>query len=475
MVATTNVPPPTFTTTGLSVPAPDAVLAGEQADMNAAYGGNLDFVSDSAAPQVQWSSSIAAIISNVYAAFLFLVNQFNPTLAFGRYQDALGLLYNLVRDPAEPTVVQVVCTGAGVTIPVGALTQDTSGNVYQSTAAGTIPVGGGSITLPFQNIVPGPTPCEANTLTKIYQAIPGWDTVNNPTDGVIGQNTETQQQFETRRQLTLQANANNTLAAVRGVVLQVPGVLDCYTTENDTSSPVTIGGFTLVANSMYVAVVGGLAASVAQAIWSKKAPGCAMNGNTTVAVQDTRPPYQPPYPTTNITWETPSSLPVFFQLTLINGPDVPADAAAQCTAAIQAVFAGTVGVRPRIGSLILATNFYAALVALGTWVRISSLLIGSPNFPGATFNGSISGTTLTVNSVSTGVLVAGQFLDDGGVNILPGTQLVSGGPTTWTITPSYGTVSSENMTATAAAASTVQVGIAQSPTFNPSDFTLVLV
>jgi len=479
-MAGTNVPPPTFSATGLSIPAPDAVLTGEQQDLNAAYGGNLDFVSDSAAPQVQWAASLSAIISNVYAALLFLVNMFNPVFAFGRYQDALGLLYNMTRDPALPTVAQCTCTGSGVTIPVGALARAEDGTVYQSTAAGTIPIGGGTVSLPFAALTPGPIACPAGTLNKIYQAIPGWDSITNPVDGVIGQDVENQRQFEARRQATLQANANNTLAATRGAVLEVAGVIDVYTTENTTNSPLVVGGFTLAPHSEYVAVVGGLAADVATAIWSKKAPGCAMNGNTSYTVPDTRPPYQPPYPTTTITWETPAALPIFFQIVLVNGPDVPADAQAQCASAVQAVFAGTFGTRPRIGSQILASQFYAPILALGSWVRIQSLLIGSPNVPGAVFTASIATTlgvsTLTVTSgPSLGAIQIGQFLDDGGLHIVPGTQILSGSGSSWVLTIDNGTVADEAMTATLANSTSVQVGIAQTPTFNTQDFGMTLV
>ena len=81
-------------------------------------------------------------------------------------------------------------------------------------------------------------------------------------------------------------------------MLNVAGVLDAYVTENPSATPATIGGVTLVANSLYVAVTGGTAIDVATAIWSKKAPGCAYNGNTTVVVQDTSSGYSPPYPPT---------------------------------------------------------------------------------------------------------------------------------------------------------------------------------
>jgi len=476
----TNVPQPVFTPTGLQIPSAAAVLAGVQADINAAFGGNLNFTSP-ATPQNQLAVSIAAIINNTYASFLSLTNQFDPQYAFGRYQDALGEIYGLQRDPAESTVVQATCSGlTGTIIPIGALAQDNAGNLYSCTQAGTIPIGG-SVVLEFAANIPGPTPCPANALNTIYQAIPGWDSVINLADGVIGQNTETRAQFEASRQATLQANGQSVLASIRGAVLEVSGVLDCYTAENDTGSPIVIGGQTLVANSVYVAVEGGAAADVAKAIFTKKPPGCAMNGNTTIAVQDNQPPLVPPYPTYNITFEIPNALPILFSVALANGPNVPSNVTQLVQQAIVNVFSGIGGTRPTIGSTIYATDFVPSVAALGSWVKINSLLIDSPNTPDAQCTGSIGGTTLTVSAAISGVLAVGQILTDAAGNIAPGTVVVSFGsdnPMTGTgtvnISPSQ-TVASETITGTLPDGNSVLVNINQTPTINASNILVSLV
>jgi|SRR5882672_10972623 len=67
---------------------------------------------------------------------------------------------------------------------------------------------------------------------------------------------------------------------------------------------------------------------------------------------------------------------------------------------------------------------------------------GNPTWSGT---GHISGTTLTVDSTISGSLTAGMTLV--GNKLLPGTVLVSGGPINWTITPSYGSITTEAMTA----------------------------
>lgn len=52
----------------------------------------------------------------------------------------------------------------------------------------------------------------------------------------------------------------------------------------------------------------------------------------------------------------------------------------------------------------------------------------------ATFVGGISGTTLTVSSVTVGTIVIGQFLS--GTGVTSGTQITAGSGTSWTVTPS---------------------------------------
>jgi hypothetical protein len=58
---------------------------------------------------------------------------------------------------------------------------------------------------------------------------------------------------------------------------------------------------------------------------------------------------------------------------------------------------------------------------------------------GATFTGSISGSTLTVDSTSViGTIAIGQTVQDGGVNVAQGTYIVSGGGTSWGLNLTYG-------------------------------------
>ncbi|MGZ8158345.1 MAG: baseplate J/gp47 family protein, partial [Methylobacter sp.] len=157
-------------------------------------------------PQGQLATTLASIIADKNAQIANIANQVNPDFSSGRWQDAIARIYFIDRIPAQGTVVQATCIGLqGVVIPVGSLAKDSSGNVYSCTQAGTIP-NTGSIVLSFTCTTPGAIACPAGTLTTIYKAIPGWDTINNLTDGVVGNPVESREEFETRRQASVAAS-----------------------------------------------------------------------------------------------------------------------------------------------------------------------------------------------------------------------------------------------------------------------------
>ena len=386
----TNVPAIQWTPTGIVVPTQAAILAGAIADFNAAFGGNLNPALNT--PQGQLASALAAIIANANTAIANLVNGVNPPTSSGSLQDAIGYLYFMTRNPAVSTVVVCTCVGlAGTVIPVGAQAQDTSGNVYVCTAQVTIPVGG-SITTTFANAVTGPIACPANTVTTIYQQIPGWDTVNNIGAGILGSNVETPAAFEFRRQQSIAANSQGAVQSVYGAlfgstngVANVPGLVDAYVYENATSAAVSVGAtsYSVAKNAIYVAAYGGVAATIANLIWSKKSPGCNTVGNTPIVVTDTN--YSLPQPSYTINFNTPTTVPIYFAVTLASNTGLPGNYKTLIQNAIIAQFLGTTGsTRARIGSAILASNFYGPVINLGPLYQVTSVFVGQSASPSGT-------------------------------------------------------------------------------------------
>ena len=454
----TNVPTFTFGTTGYSAPSGPAILAGEQADINAAFSGTLNF--NLSTPQGQLASSLAATISNTYATFQYYTQQIDPAYASGRMQDAIGRLYGLNRNPAIPTQLQISCVGAqGVVIPVNSLIQDISGNLYSSAASGTIPVSG-AITLQFNCLTVGPIAVPSANAVSIYQTIPGWDTVS-VVSGVVGINVEGRQAFEIRREDSVQSNSLGPIGAIIGAIAQVPGVIDYWGYNNSANSPTLVQGVTVPANSIWITVAGGASSAIATAILYKKGGGCGMGGNTTVTAYDTNSLYASPI-AYSITFNIPVPIQTIWNVSLVNNPLIPTTGVSQIQAALIAAATGQSTFTPappkiRIGTTIFAANYAAVLTALGSWVQLRSLQVGSINTSPATFNASISANTLTVVSGSvTGTIAIGMAIFDNDNRVINGTYIISGSGLSWTLNQPNavgatftGTGSGTNLTVTA--------------------------
>lgn len=479
---TTNVPQPTFGATGFIAPSGPAILAGVQADINGAFGNVLNYALTT--PQGQLASSEAAVIANVYAVFSYYTQQVDPAYAVGRMQDAIARIYFLERNPSEPTVLQIDCVGlAGVVIPLDATIQDSAGNLYRCTGAGTIAVTG-TVTLSFACTEPGPTVVPDAGDVSIYQAIPGWDSVS-VASGVVGVAVESRSAFEQRRRDSVAGNSFGPVGAIIGAVAKVSGVLDYYGIDNPTAGTVTVGGVAIPAYSTYIAVAGGAAADVAAAIFSKKSPGSPLVGDTSVVVYDENPLYAAPIPYT-IKFQIPDDLQILFKVVIASGPDVPSDAVLQVQNALIAAFAGSDGAtKARIGSVLYATRYVPPIAALGAWAQVASLGIGSANTPSAQVFGHISGNTLTVTAVTSGTLAVGQALTDPNGLIANGTYITvlgtgTGGVGTYTVNNPQtvggatftGTGAGTNLTVTAVTGS-IGIGDVLSGTGVPGGTTVV--
>lgn len=479
---TTNVPQVEFLSTGLSVPTEADILTGVQEDMNAAFGGNLNPGLNT--PQGQWASAQSAAIAAAYAAFAQIVNGIDPDTATGFMQDAIARIYFLTRNPGSGTVVQCTCVGAvGTVIPTGAQAQDTSGNLYVCTGGGTIG-STGSVSLTFQNVVDGPTACPSGTLTIIYSGVPGWESITNPNPGVLGSDVETPAAFEYRRQQSVSGNAQGSLAAIYGAVFSVPDVIDVFCYENATASAVTYGAtnYSLAANSIYVGVIGGDAAAIAQAIWTKKSPGCNYNGNTSETVTDTSGGYQNP-PTYTVKFNNNSNNPadVYFAVSIQNLSTLPSNIVSLVQTAIVNQFTGAAGSpRARIGSTLIALTYASAVQnSAGSSIVIPVLSIGiGTNFSGTATLASGS-TTLTVASVVSGSLTFGTTVT--GTDIPSGTYIVqqltgtAGGIGTYQMSAAATATVSTAESITGAPSASATLGIDQAPTISAGNITVMLV
>jgi hypothetical protein len=111
---------------------------------------------------------------------------FNPAIFLGRYPEFTATYNKSIAPYGSQTIVIAILGGApGTNVPAGSLAIDLSGFIYSLQGAVTLGSDGGwSAT--FANVSPGALPCPAGSLTQIYQGVAGWNTVSNPTAGILG-------------------------------------------------------------------------------------------------------------------------------------------------------------------------------------------------------------------------------------------------------------------------------------------------
>jgi hypothetical protein len=170
-------------------------------------------------------------------------------------------------------------------------------------------------------------------------------TVATPPD-VIGLPQETDPQLKIRRGNSFELQAVGPTDSIRAALLNLADVADAYIVENDTAG--TVGG--VPPNSIWIIVNGGTNAEIAQAIYSKKAPGCGMKGSVTQNV--TRPQGSP----FTAQWDVAVGQPLYIRATLfprIAGQtfNVTAD-----EIALAAALSYKLGQSPCIGDVVLAMN-----------------------------------------------------------------------------------------------------------------------
>jgi hypothetical protein len=478
---TTNVPAIEWVNGMPVTPTEQAVLAGRGADFTAAYGTALNLAPTTAQGQI--IASDTAIIGDANGQIVYVSNQVNPNIAEGAWQDAIGAIYFLERIAAAGSVKTITCIGGvSVIIPAGALVQDPSGYLWAAT--GAIEIGSGPTSGTFQCQPTGPIAWPGSTPCTIFTQVDGWDQAVSSSAAAPGRNVESRAAFENRRRQSVAINSHGTCPTILGSVLAIPNVLSAYVIDNPTGGTVDVGttNYPLVAHSIVVSVYGGLAASIANAIWTGKDGGCAYNGNTSSTVYDTSYPIgsQPAYP---ITWLTASPTPVYFVVTLQNNSLLPANIATPgvnpvtgqpnglVQAAVLATFNGTdeAGSVPAGIALTISGSRYSTQIdTISTAVNIKSIEVALQTVVSSESVGTGNGSTVTFTHTAahlsvvpgTVVVTAGSIAanDDGNGNLI-GTGISAG-------TINYGT-GAISITYSVAPANTLAITMAYSYA-NPS-------
>lgn len=267
-----------ITSSGISVPEASEIKGTFQTIFASSFGSDLNL--DDSTPQGTLIDGLTQQKQLDNAQLLYFFNQLNPNTNNGIFQDAIASIFGLQRKEATHSVVNCVCTGLNGTVLNGkddgdpAKAISVNGDVFVCTVGGTIPASG-TITLQFEAEDSGEIPVGANTINKIYNVVSGWDTINNPSDGSLGEPEESRQDFEVRRKKSLALNAVGSLASLYSHIASVKGVTDVFCYENFTNSNLTYRGITLPPHSVFICQNGASSQSdLAEAIYNSLSAGC---------------------------------------------------------------------------------------------------------------------------------------------------------------------------------------------------------
>lgn len=365
-----------ITDTGIVSPTTSEIKEEIQTIFTNAFGTDLSL--DDATPQGVLIDDLAQLKQASNSVLLYLANQFSPETASGIFQDALGTLYGMTRKPATYSIVTCRCTGIDGTVLSGipdanypnrvpAMAQSTNGDIFECVVGGIIgnPVTTGGVTtyttpgyvdLVFRSKETGQIPCGANTVNSIYQAINGWDTVNNSASGTVGEEQENRAAFEERRIASLALQATGSIGAVQAGIAVLDNITNYKVWENVTDSSVTVKGVTLSPHSIWICVNSAVSAGdIAKVIYDNKSAGCDTNGSIDCSYTDS---------ITGITYtyhyDNPVDVDTYVKVTCQSAPS--SGTSLQIKQAIWDNFTGADGSKAiTIGDSVYASRFFQVL------------------------------------------------------------------------------------------------------------------
>lgn len=384
---TTNVPLPSFTNAGLTVPTEPQILTGVFADMQDAFAlSGRALNTELTTPQGQLAQSQAYMLSVLYAGYLQIINAVDPATSSGAFQDALGRIYFLTRQPATYASVEAVVSGVvGAVLAAGAQARSGDGTIWATTSGVTFGPGGTSA-VTFRATVAGSGHTVGINGLTIYQQRSGWEAVRNAAPSTPGVDVESRQSFEARRAASVNIGGQGTAAAVRAAVANVVGVSDVYVYNNGSDAAIEYGAtdYPIPAHSIAITVAGGEDQAIASAIHSKLDAGCGLPVSAgvgelvTVVIEDSVN-YVAPYPQYLIRFVRPLPVTIYARVEVANLSTLPSTYVSDVQRAVAAALTngfttsdGSISVsRARIGGQIVAAEYFAAILSLPNITPIS--------------------------------------------------------------------------------------------------------
>lgn len=317
--------PNQITVLGLQTATKAELVTSFTAAFQTIYGADIDLQPDS--PDGQMMNIFIQSVLDLEDLITQVYNMFDPDNAIGVVLDQRVAINGIQRQAGTFTLTNVTIStnqsvniyGLDQTVQPVFTVADAAGNQYelQTTQTGFNP-GSGGTALAFQAAQPGAVTPTPNTITVPVTIVLGVTAINNPTQATsIGLNEETDAALKVRRQQSVSLASQGYLAGLLAALKNISGVTAAFVYENVTGS-VNIDG--VPGHSIWVIVSGtGAAASIAEAIYTKRNAGCGMFGMQTYVIT------QVDGTLFTVFWDNVVLEPLFikFNVSSINGKGIP--------------------------------------------------------------------------------------------------------------------------------------------------------
>lgn len=353
-----------------------------QGEYQAALGADLSL--EDSTPQGRLIDIETEARTNVIENNVLISNSINFNLAFGIILDAWGANFDLYRNPASSSSVTATLTGvANTVIPAGSQAATQNGDIFYLENQVIIPVGG-SISATFLSLEKGQIPCPVNSLTKIIDGTLGWETINNTTAAILGNETESDESFKQKFYDNGLFSGMSLIEDYDNAVKQVPNVISCYVRDNGSSSSEAYDTVTIAAHSVYACVDGGDNTAIANALFNRKSGGCAWTGLTGqyVTVNITDETYGDTY---SVTFNRPNNVSIYVDVEASAGTSTVED----LETAIQTAITDYINTL-KIGGDVILLSLASAINTAVPGINLTMLEIG-------TTQDSLSSSNITIH------------------------------------------------------------------------------
>lgn len=314
--------PNLFDASGLTVNTQQELVDYFTAQYQLIYGADINL--DSSSPDGQMMMIFIQSILDVQDLLVQVYNSMDPDNAIGVVLDQRVAINGIQRQAGTFTLTNItIVTSQSVTlygldqnINEVYTIKDNAGNLWQLQTSA--PVAMGTTILSFQSAVPGQVFTVPNTITTPVSIVLGVESVNNPTTyATLGINEESNFDLKIRRQKSVSLSSQGYLQGLLAALENISGVTSAFVYENPTAAT---DGDGIPSHSIWVIVSGSAsAASIANAIYTKRNAGCGMKGTQTLNI------LQADGSLFTIRWDyvTPEDLFIKFTATSLDGVNPP--------------------------------------------------------------------------------------------------------------------------------------------------------